>query len=425
MTFSFTVGTFLLIILGTIFICVIRSLCRKDVIQGDIRRIDKFMLISLFIHVIWAFLVGVLSNKGYYYLVWDDENYHNFAMRSINEASLYSTNLYNYFLRFLYDLFGRTTLTGRLTNFFFSIATIYPLANVEKRLNAKTEYTGTKFYAYSLFMAFISFFEIKDIIVMFLFVSSYALVKRISEKRNMWHLLLLFSICLLSEQFRSGTGVLPIAILVLSNIHAFGTTRLQRRFFLLFSVAILVVVGVYIGQDYLAEGTIRIERYQRWIFTQFSSESIYNWFVITEITDIWKAPFCAVLYVMQPLDMLAGNMRYFSEFGMLAKAFDVPVLLFSVFTLPLYVRKEKWNSLFFVTLFLFISCINLTNARQGFFLYPLMYLIWYDGYLTIKRFGDDKTGRKRGIYRNYKSWKCCLIGFYIIWLAFVAYRLVF
>ena len=38
--------------------------------------------------------------------------------------------------------------------------------------------------------------------------------------------------------------------------------------------------------------------------------------------------------------------------------------------LTVYVRKEKLFSLLFLLPYAFVSGINLTNARQGFFLYP-------------------------------------------------------
>lgn len=422
MYFDFTFGTIILFIIGVLFILVVRVICQKDVIGEKIGLIDKYMLVSLFVHIIWATLVDICSHYGYQYLVWDDETYHGFAMGTINDMSLYGTNLYYGLLRVLYSVFGKTTVTGRLTNLFFSVATIYPLSTIEYRLNSETKYSATRFFAYSPFMIFISYFEIKDIMLLFFFVSAYALVKRLTEEINVLYLLLLVAICVLNERFRSGSGVLPIAVLILSRIRGLGSNKVQKRLFIAISTVIVIAVALYIGQDYLQYGIYRIDRYQNWILRQFSESSIYNKFVITKITDIWKFPFCFLLYSLQPLDMLLGNMRFYSEFGMIAKIVDVPVLFFSILFLPAFVKKEKWNSLFFLIFYAFNSCINLTNARQGFFLYPIMYLMFYDSFLTIKQ--NDHEDGVRTIYRNEHNWRLFVNLFYIVWVLFVLYRFI-
>ena len=348
MYFTITSGTIYLIIVGILFLLFVRAVCRNDIIGEQIGIIDKCVIISLFVHIIWAFLVDLLSHEGYEYLVMDDETYHKFAMGLIKYKDLYDGNIYHLFLHSLYRIFGQTTANGRIVNLFFSVVTIYPLATIENRLNKKTKYNATKFYAFSPFVVFISYFEIKDICLTFLFVSSYALVKRLIEKKSILYLSLLIIICFFSEQIREGTGVLPVSILVLSYIRFLGVNRCQRKVFGFICTVIVLGMAIYIGRDYLQYGNYRVDQYQRWIVSQFSNSSLYSKFVITKITDIWKMPFCFLLYTLQPLDMLSGNMRFFSEFGMLAKVVDVPILFFSIFFITGYVKKEKWNSLFFL-----------------------------------------------------------------------------
>jgi hypothetical protein len=420
MYFTLTIGTLFLSIIGILFVLLVRTICQKDVLGEQIGQIDKFMLVSLFVHILWAFAVDLLSHAGYQYLVWDDETYHSFAMGSMYSADI-GSNLYSYILRFLYSTFGNTTVTGRIANLFFSVATIYPLATIEKRLNTETHYSATKFFAYSPFIIFISYFEIKDIILTFMFISSYAIVKRLTEKNSIPYLAVLIALCVISEQFRAGTGVLPIAILVLSRLRGPGSNKVQRRVFAVISTAIVLAIIIYIGQDYLQFGLYRIDRYQRWIFTQFSSDSLYSRFVVTQFADIWKIPFCFILYTLQPLDLLSGNMRYLTEFGMIAKIADVPILFFSILLLPRYIKKEKWNSLFFIVFYSFTSCINLTNSRQGFFLYPIMYLIFFDSFLSFESQEEHADGSL--IYRNGHIWKLAVESFYFIWILFVLYRL--
>lgn len=423
MYFTITIGTIYLIIAGMLFLLIVRAICRNDVIEEQIGIIDKCVIISLFIHAIWAFIVDYLSHMGYQYLVMDDETYHKFAMGLIKYKELTDGNIYHLFLNLLYRIFGKTTANGRIANLFFSVATIYPLAIIEKRLNNETKYNGTRFYAFSPFIIFISFFEIKDICLTFLFISSYALVKKLTEKLSLIHIVLLLFICAVSEQIRDGAGVLPIAILVLSRIRLLGVNNNQRKVFGIISTIIVLGMAIYIGRDYLQYGNYRVEQYKRWIVNQFSSSSIYSKFVITKLTDIWKIPFCFLLYTLQPLDMLSGNMRFFSEFGMIAKFIDVPVLFFSVIFIPKYIKKEKWSSLFFIIMYVFTSCVNLTNARQGFFLYPIMYLIFFDSLLSIKE--NETNDEKVYLIKNEHNLKCGITVFSLLWFVFLLYRFIY
>ena len=296
MYFTITVGTLLLIITGILFLLLVRAVCRNGVIKEHIDLIDKFVLISLFAHIAWAFVVDALAKAGYEYLVKDDETYHRFAMGLIQYKELSEKNIYHLFLQFLYSIFGQTTVTGRITNLFFSVATIYPLATIENRLNKTTKYAATRFYSFSPFIIFISYFEIKDVCLTFLFVSAYALVKKLTDKLSIIHLVLLIAICVFSEQIRNGTGTLPIAILILSRLRFLGVNKKQRR--VLGIICTIVVIGIasYVGRDYLQYGNSRVDQYQRWIVTQFSSGSLYSKFVIRKITDFWKIPFCFCYY---------------------------------------------------------------------------------------------------------------------------------
>lgn len=422
MYFTITTGTLFLIIVGMLFLLFVRAVCRNDVIGEQIGIIDKCVIISLFIHAIWAFFVDYLSQNGYQYLVMDDETYHQFAMGLIEFEKLTEGNIYHLFLKLLYRIFGQTTANGRIANLFFSIATIYPLATIEYRLNKRTKYYATRFYAFSPFIIFISYFEIKDICLTFLYISSYALVKKLTEKLSLIHIVLLLFICAVSEQIRDGAGVLPIVILVLSRIYLLGTNNNQIKLFGIISTVIVMGMAIYIGRDYLQYGSHRVDQYQRWIVNEFSSSSIYSRFVITKFTDIWKLPFCFLLYTFQPMSMLSGNKRFFYEFGMFAKIVDVPVLFFSMLFIPKYIRKEKWNSLLFVVMYAFISCINLTNARQGVFLYPIMYLIFFDSFLLISE--NEKDNENMVLYRGMRNWKYMIAFFFFLWFLFVLYKFI-
>lgn len=415
--YNFSIGTIFLITVLIIITVACRALTRRS-IGVCIYKIDTWIVAGLILRIIWAFIVVWLESKMSF-LVYDDETYYKFAAFDIGQA----LNGYNVFLHWLYWVFGKSSLNGRIVNITLSLLTIYPLASIENNLNDETSFMAAKFCALSPFMVFISFFEIKDIILMFSFTASYALIKEYIKTRNKWIIVLLIILGFVGEQIRTSMGVIPIAVLLVSIIvQGFGKTRRQRIFSSVIVLAIIVGCGLYIGQGYINDASLKVENYQTWIFTQFSESSIYNWFVITKLTDIWKLPFCFVLYALQPLNALDGSGRFFMEWGMLAKILDVPVLLMSMWWLPQYIKKEKLYAILFILPYAFVSGINLTNARQGFFLYPIMYLICFHGYEMSGCYeGNSKI---LATLNQRKFSQLMFMGLYGLWFVFVMRRVV-
>ena len=74
------------------------------------------------------------------------------------------------------------------------------------------------FFALSPFQIFISFFEIKDIILIFTFTASYALIKHLKIAVSTVDIIELAFLCFISEQIRSGMGVIPIVLLVIDKV---------------------------------------------------------------------------------------------------------------------------------------------------------------------------------------------------------------
>ena len=411
--------------LGTLGLCFCLLFClwvvRNQVSRGIEHNIDAIVLLAIFLRIIWMIAVISLENKMQY-LVYDDESYYRIAVNSLNIAE--GQNIYNYILRFIYQTFGKSTFNGRITNVLASVATLYPVAYLEKSINSETNYGATTFLALSPFQVFISFFEIKDIILMFTFVSSYAVLNSFKQKGKIPVLLIiqLAILCVVSEGIRSGMGVIPIAILLFDRARkGIGANRIQRIVSGLFLIgAFTLIVWIYF-QDYILSQSVRVEKYQKWIFTQFGSTSFYNKFVITGIQDIWKLPFCFVLYALQPLNALDGSSRFFGEWGMFAKIIDVPILLMAIRWLYVYVKKEKIYSLMFILPYIFVSGVNLTNARQGFFLYPVMYVMCFYGFSQTNSY----LGENRILATfNSKSFNQIIVGMlYIVWLFFVVQRL--
>lgn len=410
--------------LGTIglLFCLFAIICivRRQFIKKLNFKIDIFFTLSLLLHLMWMIVVILLDGQ-YQYLVYDDESYYHVAMGTIYIVD--GDNLYNYILKFIYDAFGQSSFNGRLVNMFVSLMTIYPLAYLEKELNHETRFGATIFFALSPFQIFISFFEIKDIILMFTYVSAYALTKMMKkdQEKSLGLLIQFMFFCAISEGIRSGMGIIPIAIFILDRLRiGVGISKIQRNisgfiFIILFST----IIYTYF-QDYILSQSIRIDNYQKWIFTQFGSTSIYNKFIITDIKDIWKLPICFILYAVQPLNALDGSSRFFGEWGMFAKLIDVPILLMSIRWLHVFVKKEGVYSLMFIIPYTFVSAVNLSNARQGFFLYPIMYLINFYGFSKANSYTASNKILK--VINSPCFNKMVIGGLYISWLFIVIIR---
>lgn len=419
--YAFKLGTLLLI--GCLL--VVLSVVRRQFIRSTGLNIDKYLVYALFFRIIWMIIVIYMEDKMVFF-VWDDQSYYQTAIgeRFIGQGAVDGeVNAYFYILRWIYDSFGRSSLNGRLLNMFASTMTLYPLAYLEYSLNNETAFRATFFFAVSPFQVFISFFEMKDIILMLSFLTSYAVLKRMVDKgANVWLVTELVLMCLLSERMRSGMGMLPVGLFLFSKVKAgFGATKYQRMFSIITCGVLCFGVAFAFLREYLAEGMLKIEKYQKWIFTQFSSSSIYNRFVITKIQDIWKLPFCFVLYAIQPLNALDGSGRFFGEWGMFAKFFDVPVLLMGLRWLFKYIRKEKINSAIFLIPYIFVSGVNLTNARQGFFLYPILYLMCFYGYETSGQY----KGKSRfiALLDKKKTAQLMFMVLYFLWFLLIVTRL--
>ena len=126
------------------------------------------------------------------------------------------------------------------------------------------------------------------------------------------------------------------------------------------------------------------------------------------------------MYALQPLNALDGSSRFFGEWGMFAKIIDVPILVMAIRWLYVYVKKEKIYSLIFILPYIFVSGVNLTNARQGFFLYPIMYLMCFYGFSRM-----DGYNGKNSIVRiiNSSGFTYALVGtLYVLWLFVIIMR---
>jgi len=415
---EFVIGTLPLLLVLTLILACVRKWATRELTIKEVGIVDWCMIGGLCLRTLWAIIVIVLSDHGYCYLVYDDQTYHEVAM-GLQEAR--DDNAYYSFLTWVYAIFGRSSMNGRLINLFMSLMAIYPTAIIEKSIITRTNFRATKLASLSPFMVFCSFFEIKDIILLFTFTGTYATLKLFEKKHKKRQLLLLTFFCVISEMFRSGMGILPIGILIFKMlIKGIGQSRFERFFSAMVGLMIGIGAIFYVGSSYLLEAGLQLDRYQRWIFTQFSESSIYNQFVITDISGLWKLPFCFLLYMIQPLNALDGTQRFFSEFGAFAKLLDVAPLLIAILFMPRFIRREKWDSLLLFIPLSFVSAINLTNSRQGYFLYPLLYISY------AMAFDPPDTIRHKNLFASiYNNPKLIWYGQYIFtffWIILMVYR---
>ena len=149
--YKITIGTFVL----AMILLVLITLIRHKFYLNTNTNIDKILLFAIIVRFIWIIVVIALEDRMTFF-VYDDETYYRTAMGA--PYGIYS-NLYTYFLRWIYNTFGQSSLNGRIVNLVFSVMTIYPLAYLEKSFNDFTDFKATTFFALSPFQIFISFFD--------------------------------------------------------------------------------------------------------------------------------------------------------------------------------------------------------------------------------------------------------------------------
>ena len=135
--YEITMGTFVLAMILLLLITLIRH---KFYLNTN-TNIDKILLFAIIVRLIWMIVVIALEDRMTFF-VYDDETYYRTAMGA--PYGMYS-NLYTYFLRWLYNTFGQSSLNGRIVNLAFSAMTIYPLAYLEKSFNDFTDFKATTF----------------------------------------------------------------------------------------------------------------------------------------------------------------------------------------------------------------------------------------------------------------------------------------
>lgn len=373
--FSLTAGSLGIAIVGALVIIFSRSVVGRwggAPLAAAATRATAMAAVTRFL---WLGIYLAQLAGPYPFAVFDDEQYHLLAMgmQALREPTSYST-----FLSYVYLVFGASSLNGRLVNVILGVAAVYPLAYIERIVVGRDSRVATWLYAVVPFQIFWTAFEVKDVALVLVYLWAYAVLCRWSSaKASASSVACLAVLALLTEQLRTGMGVLILLVAALQYLDS--SARRPRVLRIAVGAAVLGAVVLlasaeasvyfYATIDYLSD-------YQEWVPTQFSDSSIYSLLLIRDVGDLWKVPICMVVYALQPITGLAGSGRLFIDYGWVLRAFDVGVQIAGLVVAPVVLRRERARALLFLVPYMFVSCVNLTNARQGTFLLPMIYLFF-------------------------------------------------
>lgn len=382
----FNVGTVVVTLAGILVACAVRRLFMCGAEQSGCCSIDFIFAGALATRLLFLVVCSASNGGEMPFFVFDDQTYYQYASRAIGASNLYELGFYHVFLRTVYDAFGASSLNGRLINVLLASSAVYPIAYIEGHLSGRGCLLATRLYSFMPYMFFSSCFEIKDNIALFLYMTVYALLIAYSEHRSKTDLILAVPLLILSEEVRSTSGVLPAVIFLYSIIFSRKSLSPMSKKVGYFMVgAAVVLAAIYIFSEGTSEYLNTLDDYQTWITTQFSSSSLYNFFIVQSPEDIWRVPFSVVLYLLQPLTFLDGSGRVFADIGGILKTLDIPIVCLALRWLPRYVSKEKERSLMLVVPLVFLACVNLTNAREGIYIYPFIYIIFSMGWSRLRQ----------------------------------------
>ncbi|MEM3431550.1 MAG: hypothetical protein QW783_03330 [Candidatus Micrarchaeia archaeon] len=380
-TFLFPVLLFLLFILAR---CAYVSLAKSS-------SADKYYLLAftyrsalLAIILILAYLNIVLP-----YAVYDDETYSLGAAGYINNYE--GGNLYSEIIKIIYYIFGNNSINGRFFNIFLASISVYPLYNIlinilksEKAINA-----AIIAYIFLPYDAFWSVFEVKDILLLCIMIFYIDIIlnieKMISSNKKkaliILYLILILLFGILAEGIRRGTFFL-MSLGAFLNISIKVSSR--RKVLIITILVLCLFLWLVFGLNNITVSPVAKYRlYQYWIKTQIGQGSIYNWFLITEPSNIWKLPFTILAYIMSPFPTIRKmNLGYpfFLSFGSVLKIFSIPCLLLGMIKIRILLERIRFAFLVLFIPLLIVSMWNFTNFRQG-IAYLWIFVISYGAFI--------------------------------------------
>lgn len=380
---------------------MLRGVFRRHSKRKDYRALDLIFLGAIAVRL--AFLVGCLLLYGGELpsFVYDDQTYYQYAAGYISESDLYELGFYHVFLKGLYDVFGISSINGRLLNILLASATVYSVGYIEEHLSGEESLLATKLYAFMPYMFFSSCFELKDIFALFLYITIYALLLGFSEHADKALLFIAIPLMIVAELVRSLAGVLPAMLFLYASFNRHSNmSRVERGIIGAVIVIPLALMALLIFPSTWQGYITTLNQYQRWISTQFSATSFYNFFLLRTPIDVWKIPFSIALYLLQPFSFLDGSGRVFFELGGILKIIDIPVVCLSIVWLPRYISREGARSLMLLIPLAFLACVNLTNAREVIYIYPFIYLIFSMGWSQTGERAAETMPRCRRLVLN-------------------------
>lgn len=373
--FSFSFGTCFLMLILVVFLLFYRFWYEKNVNKQTLILADKYFIISMLIRCLVFILFIFLIFDKTPFAITDDETYYKFAAGLISDE----TREYAFFLKNIYNIFGISTLRGRIVNIFLSSMTVYPITYIENSFSDSNKLIATKLFVFLPFQLFFCMFEIKDILLLWAVMNTYMSIKILKEdNRNILNWIITFIFIYISEMFRSTAGIVSLLVLILIIFFDKESKNKKEIFVKLFIILvfIIIIIIVFFKSEYGGEMILSLDRYNRWIETQINTNGIYNFLRIRTIKDIWKLPISCFMYIIQPLTGLYNTNRLYSDYGFILRIFDLPIIMLSILGIRCYLRKENYFFIIFLIPLIFLSAVNLTNTREFIYVSPFIYLFY-------------------------------------------------
>jgi len=358
----------------------------------DIKVVEKLFILSIIYRVLFLIIILHLSELGIIkpFAVFDDETYSFIA----DEGIPIKTNLYQSILIYLYNFFGKNTLVGRFTNLFISSISLYPISSILSKIIKieRARKIVLLLFAFLPYEALWSIFEVKEVLLGFVLIIyldfSLKVIYYEYKKRNIQYfvlnLLIILFLSIIANGIRSGMFYIMIISLIASLLAK------KKKFVVAIIIFLLALVIFYltnINEDDLNKYYL----YKKWIRTQLSEASIYNWFLITEYADIWKLPITFIAYCISPIPtprkIILGQ-PFFISIGTILKLFSIPFILFGMFKIYKLAKKISYLIIVFIIPVIFISIWNFTNHRQGqayIFIYFISFGLFLEDILKARK----------------------------------------
>ena len=423
--FNISGGTFELIAVCIILSGYLISVLKKMLIAEDKYRVRNLFFLAIIVRLLWWFVYFSFIADSYPFMITDDFNYNRVALAS-HMSLTEGRNVYQTVLTYLYSMFGASSITGRIVNLFASLICVYPIAYIEGAVLGNRKYIATRLYAILPFMFMITSFEIKDILSMLFFISSIAVMLYLNAGGKKSYIALFVVMCVLSEYMRTGMGILVFGAYVLdiivSKIDFMKRNQVIVTGFVLIIAAVMgtIVLREFFASSYYTETLVNLGQYMAGRDKSINSGSMFEFLIIDSPSEFWKIPLNLIFFITLPSSS-EGVGRFFLDFGVYMRIFDVTLCLFGVYCMFRKLFKHPGLVISIAVPYCYLAIFQVITFREVIFIVPLLYILGVD-YLSEPIYSGKKFSFGNGIIMNYRQMVYMLST--IIWTLFVLSRLI-